>query len=376
MQGDDYLGNERIFIVGLGLIGGSIALAIRKNHPKAWIVGLDLDQKQVEIGQSRLIIDEIGTHFAKEACIADVIIFCCPVKQTQRFVDKLATLPLKPTVLVTDTGSTKVVIMQAAQQLSEKNIIFIGGHPMAGSHKSGVTAAKADLFENAYYLLTPPEKMLHLDQSIKRLNDLLRGTAAKFMVLTAEEHDHITGMLSHLPHIIASTLVKQAALFTKKYPKAEYLAAGGFRDMTRIASSDPALWTDILLTNPDVLIELLTEWQKEIEEVKTNLITLDRQRLYHFFKQSKVVRDHLPVYRDGAIPSFHDLYLDVPDYPGVISEISGYLAEAQISLTNLKILETREDINGILQLTFQKEEDLEQAEICLAKKSSYRCYRK
>lgn len=137
--------------------------------------------------------------------------------------------------------------MEASTALRESGITFIGGHPMAGSHKSGVRAAKELLFENAYYLLTPTKDVA--EDKVAELRTWLSGTNAKFLVLSPNEHDEITGMLSHLPHIVAAALVNQTQSFTEEHPAAFRLAAGGFRDITRVASSDPRMWTDISISN-------------------------------------------------------------------------------------------------------------------------------
>ncbi len=375
-KGVELLEKQQVLIVGLGLIGGSIALDIKKEHPNTEIIGLDIQTDSLVMGHKLGIIDTIGTDLANEAPKADLIIFCCPVKQTELLIKELVRLPLKASVLVTDTGSTKSSIVETAEILGAAGIAFIGGHPMAGSHKSGVIAAKIDLFENAYYLLTPASMDEQNKLAVAQLQEWLKGTNAKFMVLSPLEHDEITGMLSHLPHIIAAGLVNQTTEFSDIHPQARRLAAGGFRDMTRIASSDPVMWTDILLTNKTVLLELLDDWKSSIGEMMGYLKDENHTAIYRFFDEAKETRDAMPIHKDGALPAFFDLFVDVPDYPGIISEVTGYLAEEEISVINLKILETREDINGILQLTFQNQSDLERGKACLKNKSSYRCYEK
>jgi prephenate dehydrogenase len=270
---------------------------------------------------------------------------------------------------VTDTGSTKSKIVGSAKSLYDREITFIGGHPMAGSHKSGVSAAKEILFENAFYLLTPQE---HIEDSkVEILKSWLIGTKAKFLTITPENHDYLTGIVSHFPHIIAASIVRQ----TEKLAEAEglipRLAAGGFRDITRIASSSPKMWKDILLHNREILIELLNQWQEEMNGVKMLLENENSSAIYDYFLEAKQFRDGLPVKEKGAIPAFYDLFVDVPDYPGVVSEITGYLAKEEISITNIRIQETREDINGILIISFQTEEDRQKAEQCIGTYSNY-----
>ncbi|WP_086313098.1 prephenate dehydrogenase [Enterococcus sp. 7F3_DIV0205] len=364
--------NKKVLIVGLGLIGSSLALCIKKEHPSVEIIGMDNQANSEEFALKRKIIDRKATSFEEAAVKADIIFLCTPVKSMMKQLTLLGTLPLKQNVIISDVGSTKLEIIETAKKAGLHT--FVGGHPMAGSHKSGVTAADENLFENAYYILTFSE--VEKQSQIRELQELLHGTRAKFVVLTAEEHDQITGMLSHLPHIIAAGLVNQSKVFNEEHPRSQQLAAGGFRDITRIASSDPQMWTDILLSNKKALLALISSWQNEMEQVSTWIQTENKEAIFQFFYEAKETRNQMPVHKEGAIPAFHDLFVDVPDVPGVIAEITALLGRAQLSLINLKILETREDIYGILQLTFKRQEDLKRAKQTIEKETDYLCYEK
>lgn len=364
--------NKKVLIVGLGLIGSSLALCIKKEHPLVTIIGLDNQETSEEFALKRKIIDQIGTSIEDAAVESDIIFLCTPVKSMLKQLEILGNLPLKKEVIVTDVGSTKLEINESAKKAGLKT--FIGGHPMAGSHKSGVTAADENLFENAYYILTSSE--VEKQKKGNELQQLLQGTRAKFVVLSAEEHDQITGMLSHLPHIIAAGLVNQSKVFNEDHPRSRQLAAGGFRDITRIASSDPQMWTDILLSNKEVLLELMSSWQAEMAQVLTWIQSGNKEAIFQFFYEAKETRNQMPVHKEGAIPAFHDLFVDVPDVPGVIAEITALLGKAQLSLINLKILETREDIYGILQLSFKRQEDSERAKAIIERETDYLCYEK
>jgi prephenate dehydrogenase len=359
----------RVFIIGLGLIGGSLALCIKEEHPESRIIGFDADEHQVNLAKMLQIIDDTAASIEAGAEEADLIIIATPVEAAAKILEVLANVPLKKDVLVTDTGSTKEYIAEKASCLTEKGIAFIGGHPMAGSHKSGITAAKKLLFENAFYLLTPVQGVQH--DAADKLKEWLSGTNAKFLIVSGKEHDYLTGVVSHFPHIIAASLVHQAARADEGNVLITRLAAGGFRDITRIASSNPKMWRDILLQNRPVLISLLNEWQIEMERVKKMLHAGDESLIYDYFDTAKNFRDGLPARDKGAIPSFYDLFVDVPDYPGVISEITGYLADERISITNIRILETREDIYGVLVISFQTPEDRASAQKCIQKHTNY-----
>ncbi|BCA85729.1 prephenate dehydrogenase [Enterococcus saigonensis] len=356
---------QKVLIVGLGLIGASLALAIKKEHPKVSITGFDLHEKTCKIALKKRIVSHIATDFSESAQTADIIILAVPVFKTMDYLEKLSSLNLKEDVIVTDVASTKSRIMQMASHLP---FTFIGGHPMAGSHKSGITAADSNLFENAYYIFTNQYAKKSI---ILLLEQLLAGTRAKFVELTPDEHDQITAMLSHLPHIIAAGLVTQGDSFNQKHPRAKQLAAGGFRDITRIASSDPVMWTEILLSNKQAILQQLNEWQTEINKVQNWLTADDENAIFTFFNQAKDNRDRLPVHKNGAIPAFYDLFIDIPDEPGVIAEVTGLLGHHQINLINLKIQETREDIHGILQISFRNERDLTRAQVCVLQNTPY-----
>jgi prephenate dehydrogenase len=361
--------NGRVFIIGLGLIGGSLALCIKDQHPESMIIGFDADEHQVRLAKMLQIIDGAAEGIEAGAEGADLIIISTPVAAAANILETLAKMPLKKGVIVTDTGSTKGFITEKAACLTAKGITFIGGHPMAGSHKSGITAARKLLFENAFYLLTPAQG--EKKDEAEKLKEWLSGTNAKFLTVSGEEHDYLTGVVSHFPHIIAASLVHQAARADEGNVLITRLAAGGFRDITRIASSNPKMWRDILLQNRPVLISLLTEWQAEMKLVNELLCAGDENKIYDYFDIAKKFRDGLPSRDKGAIPSFYDLFVDVPDYPGVISEITGYLAEERISITNIRILETREDIYGVLVISFQTQEDRANAQQCIQKNTNY-----
>ncbi|MEG0258940.1 MAG: prephenate dehydrogenase [Lysinibacillus sp.] len=361
---------RKVLVIGLGLIGGSIALALQK-APETKIIGYDMDEKTREHSKTLQVVHETVADPIEAAAEADVIIFGTPVNATIEWMEQLKSWPLKSKVIVTDTGSTKKLIMQKAEELREMGITFIGGHPMAGSHKSGVLAAKPHLFENAYYMLTPlaGEEIIHMAQ----LESLLKFTHAKVVSVSAREHDHMTAVVSHFPHVVAASLVHQLGDEKSEYPMTRSLAAGGFRDVTRIASSNPVLWRDITMQNREELITQLTGWQTEMDRVKQLLLEGNADDIEAYFTVAKEMRDELPV-SAGAIFTSFDLYVDVPDYPGVISEVTGFLAQENISITNLRIIESREDVFGVLVISLQSENDRVRAANCIQQKANYETY--
>jgi prephenate dehydrogenase len=364
---------KNIYIIGLGLIGGSLALSIKRKDPTIHIMGYDLNGDQASLAKKLGAIDEISPTLFPNLSAVDMIFISTPVQQTINIIEQLQSIELKQGVIITDVGSTKVKIVESAKKyLNGTTIKFIGGHPMAGSHKSGILAAKSQLFENAFYILTPSENVTA--QDLTCLTNILEETRANFVEMSPEEHDKVTGIISHFPHIVAASLVSQAEKHEDQFPLLKRLAAGGFRDVTRIASSNPAMWRDILLHNKGPLLHLFDEWIAEMERIKSFVANSESDNLYSYFDQAKQFRDELPKKQRGAIPSFYDLFVDVPDYPGIISEITGYLAKEEISLTNIRIIETREEIYGVLRLSFQTDHDRELAIDCIRKYSNYETF--
>lgn len=354
---------KRVFVIGLGLIGGSIALAIKRSHDVE-VIGFDVNEERLRLAKTLYVIDDFVESIQDGAKEADLIVISAPVQQAEVIIEGLSEMELKPAVIITDVGSTKEQIVEKAKVLHKKGITFIGGHPMAGSHKSGVSAARAHLFENAFYIFTPTENTPLT--KINELKDWLQGSKANFLILSPKEHDEIAGVISHFPHIIAASLVHQVAKIEAQNATVSSLAAGGFRDITRIASSSPVMWRDILLQNKETLSQLLEKWQVEMERVKEMIDSMDSDSIYNYFAEAKLFRDGLPIKQKGAIPSFYDLYVDVPDNPGAISEVTGILANEEISITNIRIIEAREDIMGVLRLSFRNEDDRKNAQVCLA----------
>lgn len=356
-----------VTIIGLGLIGGSLGLALKRD-PEVQVTGYDRSFSTLDQAFRRGIIDTIATSIENACEQADVIIFATPVNTTVALMQQAAEWRVKEDVVMTDTGSTKGPIMKAAEVLLEHGITFIGGHPMAGSHKSGVTAAKGHLFENAYYILTPDSRTDNA--KVECLRQLLAPTKGKVVVLEAEEHDRMTAIVSHFPHLVASSLVGRLSA-QQQQPFVNKLAAGGFRDLTRIASADPVMWRDITTQNRVELLKQLDGWLEEMGNVRDMLTSNDPAKIYDYFADAKKYRDDLPITSQGAFYTTFDLHIDIPDHPGIISEITKILADERISLTNIRIVETRTDVFGILVVSFQSADDRERAKAALAKAMDY-----
>lgn len=363
------MGQKTIYIAGLGLIGSSLALGIRRDHPNYRILGYNRGEHSRTVALENGFVDEATDDFAALAGQADVIILAIPIEQTVEFIKELSTIPLKESVLVTDAGSTKLAICQAAETyLGPAGINFIGGHPMAGSHKTGAISADVNLFENAYYIFTPTK--ISKKDAIPRLTDLLSGLHARFIEIDAGEHDRVTSQISHFPHVLASSLMNQAGEYADEHPFTNNFAAGGFRDMTRIAESEPGMWTSILMTNPDSVLDRIAEFQSRLSQIADFIAKKDADAIWDFFEKGRITRKEMEIHKRAGVDSFYDIFINVPDKEDVILEILELLRG--ISVVNIRVNEeNREDIDGILQITFKNKEDLERAAEVIRAQTSY-----
>ncbi|KRN08628.1 prephenate dehydrogenase [Liquorilactobacillus mali] len=356
------MSTTEVFINGLGLIGSSLARAIKKKNEEIVITAADKDKDTLDYAIANKIIDRAAGNLAAVKT-ADIIILATPVDQIVTTLHELSKMQLKKDAIVTDVGSTKQTVLKAAKELIQPNVTFIGGHPMAGSHKAGVTAGRADLFENAFYFLVAPKAK---DKQIEKLQLLLQETNVKWFEVDASTHDKLVGQISHLPHIIAATLVNRTQDEFADSPLGMKMAAGGFKSITRIASSDPDMWSAILKTNTTILTTQLAKYQQQLSEVQDDLKNGNQENLYNLFFQAKNSRDKLSNQKKYILPDFYDLFVNIPDKVGAIARVTQLLACNKINLVNLQILEIREEIDGILQLTFMKEIDYEKAKKILS----------
>ena len=360
---------KTIYIAGLGLIGASMALGIKRDHPDYEILGYNRSQASRDIALERGIIDRGTDDFASLAPLADVIILTLPIKQTIAFIQELAGLDLKEGVIISDAGSTKAAIVEVAEEyLAGKPVRFVGAHPMAGSHKTGAASADVNLFENAYYIFTPSS--LTSSDTIEEMKDLLSGLHARFIEIDAKEHDRVTSQISHFPHILASGLMEQTAVYAQEHEMTRRFAAGGFRDMTRIAESEPGMWTSILLSNRETILERIEDFKNRLDEIGQAINKGEEEQIWNFFNQAREQRQAMEIHKRGGVDSSYDLYVDVPDEEDVILRILELLRGT--SLVNIHINEeNREDVHGILQISFKNAQDLERAERLISENTDY-----
>jgi prephenate dehydrogenase len=279
---------KKLVIFGVGLIGGSVALALKKAGYSLQIVGVGRTEESLKNALDLGVID-VATHRVVDALKdADIVLIATPVAQTSSIL--LSIKPyLAPNTVITDAGSTKGDVLRCAEEiLGPQFNQFIGGHPIAGAEKSGVTAATADLYSNKNVVLTPTT--ITSKQVINAVTQLWQACGAKVSEMPAETHDSICAAVSHLPHLLAFALVDEIA----SRPNAQQLfsfAASGFRDFTRIAGSHPEMWRDISLANKEALLAELNAYETELSSLKTMLQNEDGTGLHALFERASVARN-------------------------------------------------------------------------------------
>lgn len=282
---------KKFVIFGVGLIGGSVALALKKAANSPQIVGVGRTEESLKTALKLGVIDISTSNIRSALQNADLVLIATPVAQTPAILKSIKP-HLDSTTIITDAGSTKGDVLYYAKEiLGEFSSQFIGGHPIAGAEKSGVTAAIPDLYEHKNIVLTPTADTSK--QAIEVVTQLWQTCGANVSTLSAETHDNIFAAVSHLPHLLAFALVDNIAA----RPNAEQLfnfAASGFRDFTRIAGSHPEMWRDISLANKDALLNELTTYQAGLSILKTMLQNEDGAGLQSLFERASVARNAWP----------------------------------------------------------------------------------
>ena len=359
---------KTIGFIGLGLIGGSIAKTIRKFHPDYHILAYAKHKETLAAALNCNAIDAVLEEKDERYHTCDYIFLCAPVEYNIEYLKNI----ISDDCIITDAGSVKGPIHKAVEELGMDHC-FIGGHPMAGSEQSGFEHSSDHLLENAYYILTPGGQVPL--EKLTEFSELIDSLGSIPMVLTAEEHDFITAGVSHLPHIIASSLVN---LINKLDNEAEYMktiAAGGFRDITRIASSSPVMWEQICIENHENISSVLDEYIRMLIQIRCSIDNQEASYLYDMFARSRDYRDSIDASSSGLINKTYMLYIDIVDEAGGIATIATILAMEGISIKNIGIIHNREFEQGVLKIEFYEQNALEKG-CALLKKRNYIVYKR
>lgn len=346
--------SEKICIgfIGLGLIGGSIAKTLRKVHPEYKLMAYCRTKATIEEAIQEGVIDIALEERDDRFVDCDYIFLCAPVSTNISYLPFVKGIA-KPGCIITDVGSVKGEIHQAVETLGMTHQ-FIGGHPMAGSEKTGYSSATDYLLENAYYMITPgPDVEI---ATVSAFVDLVQSLKAIPMVLTYEEHDYITAGVSHLPHIVAATLVNALASLDTPEEQMKTVAAGGFKDITRIASSSPEVWQQICLSNQKQLSNVLDSYIRLLVQAKYLVDNKKGHELYNMFESSREYRNSMEDSSYGPTKKEYVVYCDLLDEAGGIAAVTTILAINQISIKNIGITHNREFEEGALRIEFYEEQ--------------------
>jgi prephenate dehydrogenase len=327
---------RRALVVGTGLIGGSIALGLRR---RGWHVsGIDADEGRAAEALAAGVIDALG-----DDPDAEVVFVAVPAAAVAGEVRRiLAATGRRPDAVVSDVSGVKTAIVEAADHPR-----FIGGHPMAGSEQIGLHGADPDLFEGAVWTLTPTA-VTDLE-SFDRLKGVVLSLGADVLVLSAADHDRLVAVVSHVPHLVAATLMNAASAGAEQDGALLRLAAGGFRDMTRVAAGHPGIWPDICAENAVPIVDALDALVVDLTAMRERIAAQDRPALLDALEKASAARRNLPA-RVVRPDHLAELRIPVPDRAGVLAEITSLAADAGIGIYDIEIAHSAEGPRGVLIL--------------------------
>ena len=281
---------KKVAIIGVGLIGGSLGLALKKRTLAEEVIGIGHRQESLDKALRVGAVDRITLKLEEGVEEADLAVIATPVGLIPGMVRRISPA-LPPGAMITDVGSTKGNIVREIDGIIPEGISFVGGHPLAGSEKRGVEEARSDLFEKSVCVLTPGEKTP--SRSLETIKSLWDRVGAKILVMKPEDHDFLIAATSHLPHLIAAALVNLVNDLKEEDKRTISLIAGGFRDTTRIAASSPELWRDICLSNRNNLTVMIDKFKGLLEEAKEHISREDGSFIKEDFARAKAFRDKI-----------------------------------------------------------------------------------
>lgn len=357
------MSENTIAFIGLGLIGGSIARGVKRVRPDTRILAYSRTRSRLEQALADGNIDVILDRIGEELRSCDMIFLCTPVEYNAGYLEAVKPY-LKPGCILTDVGSTKTSIHEEVSRLNLEDF-FIGGHPMAGSEKTGYENSTDHLLENAYYVITPTPKSS--EENVQALTRLAADIGALPIRLDYRRHDYVVAAVSHLPHVIASSLVNLVRDADSEEEIMKRVAAGGFKDITRIASASPVMWEQICMTNAENIAVLLERYIGSLQSILQDLRGENKEPIRRLFSESREYRNSISDKGRGPIEREYSFYLDIVDEPGAISTIAVILSAKGINISNIGIIHSREYEEGVLKIVFYDEASMQEAWQLLSK---------
>lgn len=358
---------DKVGIIGLGLIGGSLAKAIKKYGLANQIIAYNRSPKNLEDAMRDRAVHMATSTINDVFKDCDIIFLCLPVDINIKIVDQLIGI-ISPECIVTDVSSTKLDISTA---LRDKPVNFIGGHPMTGSEKTGYMASNEQIFENAYYIYTKEDTTKQAD--LDKLVDFTQTIKSIPIVMDVNKHDFVTATISHVPHVIASSLVNIVKELDYDEHFMHDLAAGGFKSLTRIASASPDMWQQVCLSNQENITAVIDHFIDHLNKIKKDINADHSKEVYNFFQDAKDYRDSFIDHKPSTLPQHYGISIDVFDKAGIIAKIASLLAEKELSIKNIGIVNNREHVAGVLEIVFYNREHMDMA-ITLLESLNYVVY--
>lgn len=351
---------DAVAVVGLGLIGASLAASLRKAWPSMQIFGVDLDGRSCVIAKERGWVDEAcrpdDPAFAEFlANDADLVVLATPVAAVDGYMQMLADAGYSG--VLTDTVSTKSHMIEAAGSILPDPSIYVPGHPMAGSEKAGVDAARSDLYEGINWILCPDETTD--PESFQKLHELICGMDARVISLPREDHDKAVAIVSHVPHMVASALMQLALAHVDESRSLMRLAAGGFKDTTRVAAGSPALWCGIAFDNSDALASGLLEIEDILENLRQALLDDDRPGFTRMLAAAADARRELPAAWVPGSDRLVEVRIPMVNRTGVVAEVTTIASSVGCNIQSIDIDHVSEG-NAVLSLILTDEGDIGQ----------------
>lgn len=337
--------------IGLGLIGGSVAKALRLALPGTVILAYDSNDASLKQALAEKVADRGLSGIDDSFLACDYVFLCAPVDENDENLLRLKPF-LSASCVLTDVGSVKGGIHRHIDALGLSDR-FIGGHPMAGSERTGYSNSRERLLENAYYILTPSPTVP--EEKVAAFQELLSAIGAIPLVMEAKRHDRVTAAVSHLPHIAAASLVNLVRASDSPDGIMKMIAAGGFKDITRIASSSPGMWQQICLTNSEPVCSFLESYIAALGDILTKIKEGRADELYRFFDEARQYRDSFIDAPSGPIKKSSSIRVEIADEPGALASIATILALNGISIKNIGIVHNREFEEGVLRIEFYED---------------------
>lgn len=335
------------------MIGGSIAKGLKKTDLAIEITAFDKDEVLLKAIEEKSIDRKIPS--IKDALASDLIFVCLPVGLSLKYLKELAPL-LRENQIISDVSGVKGVFHNEWEKIESKGIYF-GGHPMTGKEKGGYDNSDPLLFENSVYILSNRYKD-HL--LMNDFIEIIKSLGARITLLDPFLHDKVVANVSHLPQLLSVALVNSAARKENGINFTDY-AAGGFRDMTRIASSDFSIWEKVIQYNKDEILQAIQLMKDEIDLMQNFIADENIEKIAEAFESSRIKRDEIPKDTKGFINKLYDIFIYVTDQPGVISKISTALFKNDINIKDIELLKIREGTGGIFRLSIESEQDKHKA---------------